>query len=799
MKNKFYTFLILTLTTLFISDSLLKAQENSTETAVSTEKNSLFNDIILQEFHIYVEPDTLLWLLDEDNVNSDYEFKAQLVVLNGSEKDSIPDIGFRLRGNTSRQSQKKSFKIDINTFVKGRRYKGLKDINLNGEHNDPSIMRAELSWDLVNKLEIHASRSSHAKVFINDEYFGLYLSVEDIDDEFIAERFNTENGNLYKCLYPADLTFRGNDPESYKFESGGRRAYELKNNEDLDDYTGLRDFITFLQNSTNQTFSNEVEDKLNVDGLLRWIAVDILTGNWDNYWHNKNNYYLWHDFNTNRFHFIPYDYDNTFGIAWDNTGWADQSPDNWTPTNESRKLVTRILAIPEYKNRLHHYLNEFLTRYYTTDDMQSRWESIKSLVQQAAEEDTYRTKDYGYSVEDFNRSFVEATGAHDKYGIKPFVEERIFSLKNGQLKLNNTAAWVISEETQKADYVLTKTKTTNQSVVPSISFSLKFKDDKQIDGQKVTFRYKEDNLEFQEVTQTIYKRSSMYENEGSSVFQIFPEKSATYQIYAEIIDSDGLTTRYPRNPETYIIFNYKAADGLIVNEFMASNTLTISDEAGEFEDWVELFNNTENVLNLSDFSITDKSNNPIKFELPDSLIQPYSHVIVWLDEDQEQGSMHANFKLSKSGEFIGVYNKSTFAPIDTLSFGPQIDDLSFARLTDAEPTWDFTKATPGTPNIFTSIDSDFESKPVKTAISNVYPNPFNPSTTISFILGKNTSVQLDVFDVMGRKVQNLISNSSYSAGNYSAKWDARSVASGIYIVRLQTEETVQFQKITLIK
>lgn len=761
-------------------------------------KNTLFNDTIVQEFYISISSDTLTWLFDENNLLSDYEFKAQLVVKNGSKIDTVPDIGFRLRGNTSRFSQKKSFKIDINSYVKGRRFYGLKDLNLNGEHNDPSIMRAELSWDLLNKLGVASSRASHAKVYINNQFYGLYLSVEDIDDEFVLERFGNDTGNLYKCLWPADLTWLGESPDAYKFSSGGRRAYELKTNEDSDDYTGLRDFIQFLQFSNDNDFSNQIEDHLDVDGVLRWLTVDILTGNWDNYWHNKNNYYLYHDFSTNLFHFIPYDYDNTFGIAWDNTGWADQSPDNWTPTKESRKLVTRILNIPEYKNRLHFYLSEMLATYYTAETLESKWNTVKSLVQQAAEEDYYRTLDYGYSIQDFNRSFVESTGNHDKYGIKPFVLERISSLENGQIQLNPIPIWVTAITENYLELDPTKVRNT-QNLTPFLNVILNLKDDKSILNSHIVWHYRYDEqTEWREQTDTVEQREGQKENEGFASFSTSLTHSIEY--YVEISDSDGNKSRFPKNPESTLIYTLRNSNGLILNEFMASNTNTIFDENEEFEDWVELYNNSENPVNLQSFSLTDNLSEPEKFALPDSVIQPFSHVLIWLDDDTEQGALHANFKLSKSGEFIGLYSNDLAQFVDSLSFGAQEDDISFARITDAYPIWQLVKPTPGTANVYTnSIDDEETFNPIKIQIASIFPNPFNPTTTIRFSLSKPGSVSLSVFDVVGRKVAELEKNTAFSTGTHQIQWNASGFASGIYIIQLQSENFSDFKKVTLIK
>jgi spore coat protein CotH len=76
-------------------------------------------------------------------------------------------------------------------------------------------------------------------LYINEEFYGVYINTEHIDEKFVRSRFGSNDGNLYKCLWPADLVFLGDDPEAYKVEYYGRMPYELTINEEWDDYLDL--------------------------------------------------------------------------------------------------------------------------------------------------------------------------------------------------------------------------------------------------------------------------------------------------------------------------------------------------------------------------------------------------------------------------------------------------------------------------------------------------------------------------------------------------------------------------------
>jgi hypothetical protein len=89
--------------------------------------------------------------------------------------------------------------------------------------------------------------------------------------------------------------------------------------------------------------------------------------------------------------------------------------------------------------------------------------------------------------------------------------------------------------------------------------------------------------------------------------------------------------------------------------------------------------------------------------------------------------------------------------------------------------------------IVTSAESDvFAAIPTEISLNQNYPNPFNPSTTIGFGLNASTTVNLEVYDALGRRVAVLINNRSMNAGNHSITFDASRLSTGMYLYRMQT-------------
>ena len=415
MKNfSIYLFYLLLFSTIN-----LQAQE------IIPNKGHVFEDSQIPRVDIFLPSDSLAEILATGNELSDYEYHATFLFNNGSEIDTLQDVGFRLRGNTSRFSPKKSFKISFNTYAPGRKYKGLEKLNLNGEHNDPSIARSKICWDLLRDLEIPGSRSNHVRLYINEEYRGLYLNVEHVDEEFVQERFGNVVGNLYKCLWPATLEFISNNPNDYKFESGGRRAYDLKTNQSQDNYADLAEFINVLNNTPDNQLECALEEVFNVNGYLKAAAFDILMANWDGPIFNKNNFYLYHNPRTDLFEYIPFDLDNTIGIDWFGVDWASRNIYDWAPQGEPRPLYQRLMAIPVFRERFTYYVQKIANEHMIPSQLFTRIEAIRDQIVDWVEIDPFYPLSYGFSSSDFNNSYTSSINYnHTPYGIIPYLTSR---------------------------------------------------------------------------------------------------------------------------------------------------------------------------------------------------------------------------------------------------------------------------------------------------------------------------------------------------------------------------------------
>lgn len=260
------------------------------------------------------------------------------------------------------------------------------------------------------------------------------------------------------------------------------------------------------------------------------------------------------------------------------------------------------------------------------------------------------------------------------------------------------------------------------------------------------------------------------------------------------------------SPQTNNLSQYDLK--LYINEFMASNDTSYTDEFGDFGDWIEIYNAEEFDVNLRNLYISDDLTDPGTWQIPDGMdtttVPAGNFLILWADKESEKGPNHVEIKLSGDGEQIGLSWKgeTDFNWIDSLTYTAQIADVSEGRLPDASDAWaNFVVASPGATNesgVVVGIGNEEIGFPGSMVLEQNYPNPFNPSTTINYFLPQAGTINISVFNVVGQKVATLL-DGKQSAGNKSMIWNANGFASGIYFISLKMDGKIQTRKMILAK
>jgi hypothetical protein len=145
---------------------------------------------------------------------------------------------------------------------------------------------------------------------------------------------------------------------------------------------------------------------------------------------------------------------------------------------------------------------------------------------------------------------------------------------------------------------------------------------------------------------------------------------------------------------------------VVINEMMADNKAIVESTYGNFPDWVELFNSGSEAVDLSGMYLTDDPAQPTWQFPAGTIIEPNGYRVVWADGDSELGSLHASFKLNANGETVALLAVDGKTVVDSVTFGKQIEDVSYGRLPDGRSSWYYlTNPTPGDANVANSRGS----------------------------------------------------------------------------------------------
>jgi len=754
---------------------------------------------------IEVAEEDLDWIYE--NVQSDSLHPATVHFKNALIDETIEDVGFRIRGNTSRVSQKKSFKLSFNTFVPGREFYDVDKLNLNGEHNDPSIIRSKLAWDHYGTIGMVAPRAAHCAVYINDVYYGLYISVEHIDDEFVKTHFKDDSGNLWKCIWPADLTYRGQGkPDDYHPWEGETRPYELKTNESSYDFSKLAYLIKIINKTPLNEFPDSIEQILEVPGVLKYAAMNVLMGNWDDYWFLKNNYYLYHDPSIDRFHWIPYDYDNNYGIDWFDTDWTSVNPYTYkTIDGGARPLMEKIMGVDQYRNLYSHFLQFYAEEVMELQLWESRLDSLKTMITPFAEADSFRTLDYGFTIPDFHQSYSPYhynntpmnpnDRPHVRRGLKEFVILRSASLPD-QIQWNASPPMIYDleywpETPGPNDSIYVTTSAFSHRGLKELTIAFNPGDLAVVESYPMNF----DPVPFTQVVEETDRWVGVIPPMGVN-------GHGRFQVAVKDLDDQSML--YPRNQFVSISVAGSDTQTLLINEFLSKNDSANVDQEGEHDDWLEIYNYGAEELDLSGMYLSDNPSNLMKWQFPEGAvtIAPNDYLLVWCDEDGNQTGLHTNFKLSAAGEFLALTGPDGSSIYDSLTTIPLTADISYGRSPDGSDNWvTFTDPTPGTSNVPSGIEPE-QFIPDNFSLNN-FPNPFNAETIIHYDLPRNSQLRMSIFDMRGRRVVDLVSEFQLK-GQHQIFWNAedkflRVVPAGIYIVRMQADGLSGAHKILLIK
>ncbi|MBI4604972.1 MAG: CotH kinase family protein [Planctomycetes bacterium] len=227
--------------------------------------------------------------------------------------------------------------LKFDKHVPEQRFHGLRKLSLNNSVQDPSLLSERICRELFLEAGVPAPRAAHALVKLNGRELGVYVLVEGFNRQFLKRHFSKTSGNLFDCGFVQDVT------EELTVNSG----------DDPQDHSALRRLVEAASEPDGELRLKRLEEVLDLERFLAFIALEAITGHWDGYAMNRNNYRVFHDLESGRLVFLPHGLDQVFGTG--------RRPASQSVIPRARGLVARaILEAPGGRER---YLETF-TRVY---------------------------------------------------------------------------------------------------------------------------------------------------------------------------------------------------------------------------------------------------------------------------------------------------------------------------------------------------------------------------------------------------------------------------------------------------
>lgn len=327
----------------FITASAVAQESNAVLAKRQTAAADFYRIENVQTIHLRVAPEDRQRMLAAlpERIYVKASFQWRDVTLN--------NVAIRFKGNSSSaptQQHKRSYLVKFDEYSKDQRFLGLRRVSLDNGVQFGSLFSEPIITEILRDQGLTTHRCNYAKLLVNDEYQGVYVNVERIDQSFLENHLPDSEGMLFKVDEGgpgANLQFLGDDPTAYE------RAFEPETKSAKRGQSQLVDFIKMIHQTNDQAFAEKLAKQMDVDDFLKVTAVLLLSGAFDQLtgW-NPHNYYLYRDGKSGRWRYLPWDLDVGFSETafgqinvlgdW-NAAWpaAGQMPN---------PLVDRIVADP---------------------------------------------------------------------------------------------------------------------------------------------------------------------------------------------------------------------------------------------------------------------------------------------------------------------------------------------------------------------------------------------------------------------------------------------------------------------
>lgn len=289
----------------------------------------------------------------------DYTFHDASVSVDGVR---LTRASVRKKGGLGSLSRlRPSLIVDLDRTVPGQAVHGVSRLTLNNDRSSPAHNRQCMAYELFRQAGLPASRCNLAHVIVNGMDLGTFSNVEPIRKPLLRRLFGDDSGNLYEGREDGDFT------------AAGVERFQVKTNEATNDRSDLRAVARALE-AGDEDVVRELERVIDLDQFRRFWAIETLTGNWDSYSGNTNNFYVYHEPASDRLVFLPWGTDTAF------TGGSIIDSYNQTLTvYATGALANRLYDLPTERERFRATLGQLNDELWDAPRLEARLDALAAL------------------------------------------------------------------------------------------------------------------------------------------------------------------------------------------------------------------------------------------------------------------------------------------------------------------------------------------------------------------------------------------------------------------------------------
>ncbi len=633
------------------------------------------------------------------------------------------------------------------------------------DHEGSTHIRDEYVQQLSQDggMQLDSRNNERVVLFLNGQYWGVYgMRERPVDHDYTDEYYN-------QGKYDIQYLSTWGDTE---IEYGGPQAET--------DWINLRDFIlsSDMSDPANYKIAHDSIDMLSlIDYMI--VNLTVVASDWLNY-----NTGWWRGLNPNGGHqkwgYILWDLDATFDYYINYSGVPNTDPDAVPcdleeiadfmdfffffaeDVGQHEKIFLKLLDENETFKQLYYSRQaDMMNTVYSCENMITTLDSMLAIIEPEMPRQIQR---WGGTIGEWESNVQD---------LKDFINARCELLDDGMLDCYDelNGPYEVTLLTEPANVGTVDFNTLSATSFPWVGDYFGGMDN--LLEAKVL-----NDLEDQ------YKFSHWESTTGS----MFTPDEFSRKGSVLLAGADTITAVFE------MIDTLINTEDIVINEFMASNDSLsqIADSNGEFDDWIEIYNNSDQSIDLSGVYLSDDADDLKKWKFPSGLeIMGNEYLIAWADNDENQSGLHTNFKLSKA-EGVIFMSDITNTVIDSIIYGEQETNVAFARIPNG--TGDFVSQAP----TFKANNEATSTEEIDEGLKfNVFPNPTNDLLTIEFDLSNKTDLEIVLYSLDGKKIKEVLNEKAKASGNYSTQLSLGQFASGMYFLRFQTDQYQSAQRITI--